>query len=189
MGAERKTPMTDARLPDRWLLGPLVRLKPTAFRSYVCALMWSVTNRTDGVIRPEDLAYIPGFDPGDIPELVGADLLAQHPVADWWLITDFKATQTSRAEWESWERRRAWDRDRKAKARGAEKDVSGGKSRGQNCGHLRLGKDRQGQEEKPGTRDDADADYAEDLRDWCAEDQREHLDALADRNVVDGYDR
>jgi hypothetical protein len=124
--------MTDTRLPDRWLLGPLVRIKATAFRSYTCALMWSVANRTDGVIRPEDLAYIPGFDPADIPELIGFDLWEPrvHQRGDSWLIMDFKSTQTSRAEHESLERARAKDRERKAKARANKKPESGGKSGG-----------------------------------------------------------
>jgi hypothetical protein len=37
--------------------------------------------------------------------------------------------------------------------------------------------------------DDPDADYAADYRDWCSEDERAHLEALADRNVREAYDR
>jgi hypothetical protein len=40
-----------------------------------------------------------------------------------------------------------------------------------------------------GKTDDTDADYAEDVRDWYAEDEREHLEELADHIVRGGYDR
>jgi hypothetical protein len=139
--------MTDTRLPSEWLLGRLVRLKPSAFRSYVCALMWSVANRTDGRIESADLAYIPGFDAADIPELIGSDLWAlrvsrgqsggQSPgqsAGNWWLIVDFRATQTSRSEHESLERARAKDRERKAKKRAEAKALSGRQSGGQSGG-------------------------------------------------------
>jgi hypothetical protein len=36
---------------------------------------------------------------------------------------------------------------------------------------------------------DPDADYAADYRDWCTEEERAHLEALADRTVRDGYDQ
>ena len=33
--------------------------------------MWSVANRTDGMIEPRDLSHIPNLDRADIPELIG----------------------------------------------------------------------------------------------------------------------
>jgi hypothetical protein len=37
--------------------------------------------------------------------------------------------------------------------------------------------------------DDPAGDYTADYRDWCTEDQREHLEALADRNAREAYER
>lgn len=141
--------MTDARLPDRWLLGPLLRVDVSAFRSFVCSLTWSVANRTDGVIRATDVRHIPGFDAADIPELMAWDLWHPHGLGEAWLIAEFRATQTSRAEHESLARKRASDRERKAKKR-AEARLSGGQSHGQStrqsaADKTRTTKDRTGQ--------------------------------------------
>jgi hypothetical protein len=122
--------MSNANLPDRWLLDRRFRrdvLSDSAFRSYIAALMWSVSNRTDGQIVSSDLPYMPSFNAEDIPELVGDDLL--EPCIDGWLITDYPATQSSRTLLESYEHRKRWDRDRKAREaaqrRAAQRDSSG----------------------------------------------------------------
>ena len=47
--------MTDARLPEPWLSDRrLSRLSDAHYRSYIQALLFSVSNRTDGVIEPDD---------------------------------------------------------------------------------------------------------------------------------------
>lgn len=110
--------MADARMPDRYLLDRrFVRLEDEHFRSYVVALMWTVSNRTDGEILPGDLALIPGFRAGSASALVAAGLWT--PQADGWQITDYMDTQTSRAEFEKMEKKRVSDRERKARSRAA----------------------------------------------------------------------
>lgn len=60
--------MTDARFPERWLNDRRVmRLSPDAFRTFVIALTWSVANRTDGVITDDDMPFLPGVSPRDVP--------------------------------------------------------------------------------------------------------------------------
>jgi hypothetical protein len=45
--------VTDARFPDRWLSDKRIqRLSDGHFRSFITSLVWSVTNRTDGVTEP-----------------------------------------------------------------------------------------------------------------------------------------
>ncbi len=57
--------MTDARIPDRWLSDRrLQRLSDVHFRAFITSLVWSVSNRTNGVIEPEDLRLIPNFAAG-----------------------------------------------------------------------------------------------------------------------------
>lgn len=69
--------MTDARFPDRWLSDRrFARLSDAHFRSYVTSLAWSVTNRTDGVIEPEDLALIPNFAKDAVKGFIGIGLWA-----------------------------------------------------------------------------------------------------------------
>jgi hypothetical protein len=123
--------MSNANLPDRWIVDRRFRrdvLSNSGFRSYIAALMWSVSNRTDGQITAQDLPYIPNFDAADMSELVGDDLL--EPCIDGWLITDYPATQSSRSLLESYEHRKRWDRDRKARQaaerRAAPSDSGGG---------------------------------------------------------------
>ncbi|VBA47905.1 hypothetical protein LAUMK41_00634 [Mycobacterium attenuatum] len=133
--------MTDAHLPDRWLSDRRFRrprLSDSAYRSYMQALMFAVGNRTEGIIEPSDLPFIPDFDPADIPELIGGDLWEPHGRAgERWLMVDFAQTQTGRDLLEMYEKRKAWDRSRKAKQRKcklaaqlADDDESGGSSTG-----------------------------------------------------------
>jgi len=206
--------MTDTRLPSEWLLSPLVRMKATAFRSYVCALMWSVANRTDGVIKPEDLAYIPGFDPGDMRELMATGAWKQRkgPFGEWWQIADFKRTQTSRAEHEVLEnaRRREREKKQRQRAKAAEDDaapqdaVPGDSAGGQSPGIAQAGRQAgKNSLEEWGTAparvdppdEDDEAEYAawvdenDPNEDWCSPEERAHYDALTDRTIRDGYDR
>jgi hypothetical protein len=111
--------MTDARFPERWLNDRRVlRLPDAAFRLFVCALAWSVANRTDGYLSDEDLALIPGVDLTAAKALYDAEL--------WWghmhgaQITEFEDTQTSAAQLEATAiARRASDRKRQARHRKA----------------------------------------------------------------------
>jgi hypothetical protein len=54
---------------------------------------------------------------------------------------------------------------------------------------MRTGQDRPGQDRKYLGAGKNDEEYASDYRDWIGEDEREHLERLADRNVREGYDR
>lgn len=110
--------MTDARLPERWLNDRRFRSKrpsDAGYRSYMNALAWSVANRTEGIIERGDLEDIPDFNPAAVPELMGDDLWEPLGVGDRWRICDFDTTQTGRDLLESVEKRRAYDRKRKAK--------------------------------------------------------------------------
>jgi hypothetical protein len=111
--------MSNANLPDRWLVDRRFRrdqLSDSAYRSYMSALMWAVANRTDGMVEPRDLPHIPNLDPTDIPELIGDDLLELRGRDRGWFISDYPTTQSSRNLLESYERKKAWDRNRKARA-------------------------------------------------------------------------
>jgi hypothetical protein len=91
--------MTDARMPERWLNDRRFRskrLSDAGYRSYMNALVWSVANRTDGVIERGDLEDIPDFNPAVVPELMGDDLWEPLGVGDSWHISDFDTTQTGR---------------------------------------------------------------------------------------------
>ncbi|WP_078309195.1 MULTISPECIES: hypothetical protein [unclassified Mycobacterium] len=112
--------MTDARLPDRWLHDRrLNRLSDGHFRSYVLSLIYAVSNRTDGIVEPEDLATIPKFAANACQAFVDNELW--QPREKGWLIIDFESTQSSRESLEAAEQARiqsrAKDRVRKAKAR------------------------------------------------------------------------
>ncbi|GBE64202.1 hypothetical protein MFM001_06640 [Mycobacterium sp. MFM001] len=143
--------MTDARFPDRWLCDRrLQRLRDSEYRSFVQALTWSVSNRTDGTVEPGDLCAIPGFDPDSVPTFVDSGLWTYHDTH--WLIVDFATTQTTRSELEALDRVRARDREKKARKRAAQRTVPGDAPRdcpsGQDGGLHRLGQARQGKEEK-----------------------------------------
>jgi hypothetical protein len=101
--------MTDARLPERWLNNRrLLRLSDEDFRSFVMALVWSVSNRTDGRVEPEDLALIPTFTVGAPDALVNAGLWTRLDYG--WRIDDFLETQTSKHDLEVLENNRRRDR-------------------------------------------------------------------------------
>ncbi len=109
--------MTDARFPERWLNDRRVlRLPDDAFRLFVLSLAWSVANQTDGRIYDEDLAMIPA-SPLGTGQLARVGLWER--VADYWLITVFEETQSTRADLEhlAVQRRKARDRKRRERER------------------------------------------------------------------------
>ena len=102
--------MTDARFPERWLNDRRVlRLPDDAFRLFVVSLAWSVANQTDGRIYDDDLTLIPASARGS-GQLAKAGLWER--VADYWLITVFEETQTSRADMEVLANARRRQRDK-----------------------------------------------------------------------------
>jgi hypothetical protein len=108
--------MTDARYPDRWLNDKRVtRLTDRAYRAFVCALAWSVSNETDGIIEPADLPMIPGFAACCEDELVASGLWAESECR--WVITVFEDTQTSAAEHQALRTARAKNKARQARWR------------------------------------------------------------------------
>jgi hypothetical protein len=146
--------MTDARFPDRWLSDRrLQRLTDGHFRAFITSLAWSVSNRTDGVIEPEDLALIPNFAVGAPQALVSAGLWS--PLENGWRITEYAVTQTSRDQLTALENLRVREREKKARQRAAKKSatstdavVPGTVPRDvppDNTGQARPGKDRPGE--------------------------------------------
>ena len=150
--------MTDARLPERWLNDRrLLRLSDAHFRSFLMALVWSVSNRTDGCIEPEDLALIPTFAEGAADAFVKAGLWDHLEYG--WRINEFAVTQTSKCDLEVLENNRRRDREKKARqraAKGAESDAHGDAVPGtiprerppglHRTGQARPGQDRTGSE-------------------------------------------
>ena len=109
--------MTDARFPERWLNDRRVlRLPDDAFRLFILSLAWSVANQTDGRIYDEDLTLIPASASGS-GQLAKSGLWER--VADYWLITVFEDTQTTRADLEALARGRRAERDKKRRQRAA----------------------------------------------------------------------
>jgi hypothetical protein len=137
----------------------LQRLSNGHFRAFVTSLVWSVNNRTDGVIEPEDLNLIPNFAKDSVKTFLGSGLWAPREAAGrGWLITDFETTQTTSAQLRHLDQKRAKEREKKARQRAAGKaDADGstgtdavvpGDIRGDvppDCtGQDRTGQDRQG---------------------------------------------
>lgn len=110
--------MTDARFPERWLTDKrIMRLSPEHFRAFITSLTWSVSNRTDGVIEPDDLALIPHFATGSAQALVDAGLWGAREHG--WRIWDYENTQTTRERLAQLEEARTKDRERQARHRAA----------------------------------------------------------------------
>ena len=108
--------MTDARYPERWLSDRrILRLSDTDHRTFVTALVWSVSNRTDGVIEHDDLLLMVSATQGSAAALVAAGLWAEEE--NRWTITDFDSTQTSAHQLQALDNVRRYDRDRKANQR------------------------------------------------------------------------
>lgn len=130
--------MTDARLPERWLNDRrMLRLSDAAFRLYATALMWSVSNRTDGVVAEDDLTLMLRVDPGRALELEKHDLWQRD--GDGWLISDFADTQTSKAQLDGLDLKRQQDRERAARYRDRRKSRDSSRD---DKGQDRTGKDR-----------------------------------------------
>lgn len=154
--------MTDARHPERWLSDRrLLRLSDAHFRSFAMALLWSVSNRTDGVIDPDDLPLIPNFAKDSVKSFIGAGLWEPRQGAGrGWQIADFETTQTTSAQLRHLEDKRAKEREKKATQRATAKaaaDASTGTKPAvprdspadcpgdgpqENTGQARTGKDR-----------------------------------------------
>lgn len=115
--------MTDARHPERWLMDRRIqRLTAEHYRAFSMALMFAVSNRTDGYVTADDLEAIPHFKPESVEALVAAELWA--PAEGGWIISDFLTTQTSRAQLEAAESARVKDAERKARERAAKKGTT-----------------------------------------------------------------
>lgn len=116
--------MTDARLPERLLVDRrLLSQSDAVFRAYVTSLMFSVSNRTDGMIETNDVNLMPRFAKTAPTALVKAGLWAETETG--WLIVDFDAQQTSRADLEVLENARKRDREKKARQRAGKKNYVG----------------------------------------------------------------
>lgn len=124
--------MSDFRFTGRWLNDRRVMsLTGDDFKSFVTAGAWMVENRTDGRVTADDLDYIPRFNKTSIKRLITAGLWEES--GDGWAMTDYRATQTSRAEFETLENNRRRDREKKARQRARDSvpgDVPGDVSRG-----------------------------------------------------------
>lgn len=108
--------MTDARFPERWLSDRrLLRLSDAAHRMFVSTLLWSVSNRTDGVIERADLPLVIGASQESATALVAAGLWAEHD--NGWEIREFAATQTSADQLTVLENVRRRDREKKVRQR------------------------------------------------------------------------
>src|SRR5262249_44768615 len=118
---------------------------PPAWRLYTFALMYSVANRSDGRVLPDDLQLMPAVDPDCAAELVKLGLWER--CRDGWRVADFASTQSSRDELDQLERIRAAERDKKRRQRLKE---STGQSTGQSPGTAQAGR-QAGQAGKAGT--------------------------------------
>lgn len=152
--------MSDFRFAGRWLNDRRVMtLGGDEFKAFVTAGTWMVENRTDGIVMPDDLEFIPRFDRACIPRLIIAGLWEEH--RDGWRMIDYQASQTSKAEFEVLEKARASDRNKKTRQRyhrigdhslctPGTCDQSPGLSRGNVPGttQARQGQARQGQDNR-----------------------------------------
>lgn len=138
--------MTDARFPERYLSDRRVlRLTADEFRGWAFATIWSVSNRTDGVILSDELLLIPFMTAGTAQKLEACGLWEAS--GGGWVIADFSQAQTSRHELEVLDNARRRDREKKARQRAAKTgapvsfsdvpgDGPGGSSRGTSRGRV-----------------------------------------------------
>ncbi|PZF63337.1 hypothetical protein DEI81_07985 [Curtobacterium sp. MCBD17_013] len=153
--------MTDARLPERYLSDRRVlRLSADEYRAWSFATLWSVSNRTDGLILADEVPLVPFLTDEIAATLVTRELWTV--VDDGWLISDFEQNQTSRHELEVLENARRREREKKQRQRAGRGsssgdtpsftdvpgDVPGGLSRGTSRG--RVPEDSTGQEGQAG---------------------------------------
>jgi hypothetical protein len=115
--------MTDARHPERWLNDRrILRLSAEAYKLHSFAMMYAVSNRTDGRLDDEDFALLAGVDRSRVPELQEAGLLKWNRGK--WLLTEFRDTQTSKSELDSLDNQRRRDRDKKTRKRAAAREAA-----------------------------------------------------------------
>lgn len=144
-------------MPERYLNDRrLYRLSAEDFRAFVYALMWSVANRTDGIISDEDIGLIPNYPKDGMcgARLVAAGVWESHP--DGYYIVDYEATQTSKDQLDHLDNIRRREREKKRRQRAA-KSESPGTVPGTNEGTIQD-RTRQGQD-RPGTGQDAQVKY------------------------------
>jgi hypothetical protein len=111
-------------MPERYLNDRrILRLSDGAFRAFVTATIWSVSNRTDGVIEDGDIALIAHMTPGHVQELLREGLWTLRAEGGY-LIEDFGVTQTSRDELETLDNIRRADREKKRRQRAAKRDAT-----------------------------------------------------------------
>lgn len=155
--------MTDARFPERYLSDRRVlRLTADEFRGWSFATIWSVSNRTDGVILCDELPLIPFMKESTAQKLEACGLWTA--VEGGWTVADFADTQTSRHDLEVLDNMRRAQREKKqrqraAKATGASSgpsfsdvpgDSTGGPYPGTSRGHVpedKTGQERTGRDE------------------------------------------
>jgi hypothetical protein len=113
--------MTDARFPERWLNDRRIQqLSSDAFFAFSNALLWTESNRTDGVIKFADLELIPRCKSAQADELVAAGLWRNRR-DDGWVIAVYTDTQRSRKQLENQDKYLTRERERKAAKRAAER--------------------------------------------------------------------
>jgi len=144
--------MTDARMPERYLLDRrIASLTDGEFRAYVTAAMFSASNRTEGVITHNDQSLLPHYQTMYATALVAAGLWEFHE--DGYRQADWDDTQSTVAQLEATDRKRRQNRDaqarRRAKLKGVTDDVMHDEEpdvTGEIKGKARTGKDRQGED-------------------------------------------
>jgi len=120
--------MTDARYPERWLNDRRVlRLSDQEHRMFVVSLAWSVSNREDGWLDPDDLRLIPGWSADVLPGLERSGLWEMRDKR--WFITVFADTQSTKTQLEGLDLKRRQDRDRQAKKRARDRGEADSQSR------------------------------------------------------------
>jgi hypothetical protein len=113
-------------MPERLLVDRRFRrLSGDAFRLYWLAMVWSVSNRTDGIICDDDLPELTalGADIGLIPEIAKTDPPLWRHHADCWLICDFERDQTSAHQLAVLDNMRRRAREKKARQRARKKGI------------------------------------------------------------------
>lgn len=117
--------MTDARFPERYLSDRRVlRLTADEFRGWAFATIWSVSNRTDGVILSDELPLVPFMTAATAQKLEASGLWLASDAG--WVIADFPDTQTSRNDLEVLDNMRRAQREKKQRQRAAKAGASTG---------------------------------------------------------------
>lgn len=125
--------VTDARFPERWLNDlRFQELSAEDFRANAYALMWCVANKTDGIVTPARLRFIPTMTEQTPPRLVAADIWVWQSADNGWYINEFTTTQTTRRELEASQKARDKEAENKRVRRSqqrleaAEREASAG---------------------------------------------------------------